>query len=131
MDAARTGIRGTATAADQPRGTGVRIPRSGSSIHGIEQAASSSDPGLCRPGPFDLQAIHGMSPKRTSVIRRRPNEAPKREMVPAEVLESMVGVLAAALEMRDDETGEHAKRVTQLGLELAQVVAPELAADPE
>ncbi len=52
-------------------------------------------------------------------------------MVPAEVLDSMVGVLAAALEMRDDETGEHAKRVTQLGLELAQVVAPALAAEPE
>jgi len=52
-------------------------------------------------------------------------------MVPAEALDSMVMVLAAALEMRDDETGEHAKRVTQLGLELAQVVAPELAAEPE
>src|SRR5262245_42690520 len=73
----------------------------------------------------------GMSQKRTSVMRRRPGAAPKREMVPTEVLESMVGVLAAALEMRDDETGEHAKRVTQLGLELAHVVAPELAADPE
>ena len=52
-------------------------------------------------------------------------------MVPAEVLDSMVMVLAAALEMRDDETGEHAKRVTQIGIELAQVVAPELAADRE
>jgi putative nucleotidyltransferase with HDIG domain len=52
-------------------------------------------------------------------------------MVPAEVLDSMVMVLAAALEMRDDETGEHAKRVTQIGIELAQVVAPDLAADRE
>jgi response regulator RpfG family c-di-GMP phosphodiesterase len=64
-------------------------------------------------------------------MRRRARDLERKEMVPAEVLDSMVMVLAAALEMRDDETGEHAKRVTQLGLELALVVAPELAEDPE
>jgi response regulator RpfG family c-di-GMP phosphodiesterase len=64
-------------------------------------------------------------------MRRRPRDITRAETVPAEVLDSMVMVLAAALELRDDETGEHAKRVTQLGLELAQVVAPRLAEDPE
>lgn len=42
-----------------------------------------------------------------------------------------VAALAAALELRDDETGGHAQRVTELALELAHAVAPELAADPE
>lgn len=42
-----------------------------------------------------------------------------------------VTALAAALELRDDETGGHAQRVTALALELAAAVAPELAADPE
>jgi response regulator RpfG family c-di-GMP phosphodiesterase len=46
-------------------------------------------------------------------------------------LDSIVTVLAAALGMRDDETGEHAHRVTQLGLALAAEVAPELIADPQ
>lgn len=45
--------------------------------------------------------------------------------------EVTVTALAAALELRDDETGGHAQRVTALALELAQAVAPELAADPE
>ena len=72
-----------------------------------------------------------MGAKRTSVMRRHPRAGGRVDTVPAEVLDSMVMVLAAALEMRDDETGEHAKRVSQLGLELAQVVAPQLAEDPE
>ena len=42
-----------------------------------------------------------------------------------------VRALAAALELRDDETGGHAERVADLGLRLAREVAPELAADPE
>jgi HD-GYP domain-containing protein (c-di-GMP phosphodiesterase class II) len=42
-----------------------------------------------------------------------------------------VTALAAALELRDDETGSHARRVTELALELARVVDPELAANPE
>jgi response regulator RpfG family c-di-GMP phosphodiesterase len=42
-----------------------------------------------------------------------------------------VRALAAALELRDDETGAHASRVTELALRLAHRVAPELADDPE
>lgn len=42
-----------------------------------------------------------------------------------------VRTLAGALELRDDQTGDHAERVTQTGLRLARVVAPELAADPQ
>ena len=43
----------------------------------------------------------------------------------------MVRALAAALELRDDDTGGHADRVTRLGLRLTREVAPELAASPE
>ena len=42
-----------------------------------------------------------------------------------------VSALAAALELRDDQTGGHAERVTLLALRLAADVAPELAAEPE
>jgi HD-GYP domain-containing protein (c-di-GMP phosphodiesterase class II) len=42
-----------------------------------------------------------------------------------------VRALAAALELRDDQTGEHAERVTALAMRLATEVAPELASDPE
>jgi response regulator RpfG family c-di-GMP phosphodiesterase len=42
-----------------------------------------------------------------------------------------VRALAAALELRDDETGAHASRVTELALRLTRRVAPELAEDPE
>lgn len=42
-----------------------------------------------------------------------------------------VRALAAALELRDDQTQAHATRVTDLALRLAQRVAPELAADPQ
>jgi len=42
-----------------------------------------------------------------------------------------VRALAAALELRDDNTGAHASRVTELALRLAGRVAPELPADPE
>ena len=64
---------------------------------------------------------------------RRPISAGQQgaKVISAEVLDSMVGLLAAALEMRDDETGQHTHRVTQLGLKLARAVAPELAADPQ
>jgi ribonuclease P protein subunit RPR2 len=41
-----------------------------------------------------------------------------------------VGALGAALELRDDATGEHAGRVNVLALALARIVAPELASDP-
>jgi HD-GYP domain-containing protein (c-di-GMP phosphodiesterase class II) len=43
---------------------------------------------------------------------------------------STVRALAVALELRDDDTGGHAERVTKLALQLTARVAPELAADP-
>src|SRR5437588_12190961 len=42
-----------------------------------------------------------------------------------------VRALAMALELRDDQTGNHADRVTELALRLAREVAPELVADPQ
>jgi HD-GYP domain-containing protein (c-di-GMP phosphodiesterase class II) len=42
-----------------------------------------------------------------------------------------VEALAAALELRDDETCQHARRVTNLALELTLAIDPELAANPE
>ena len=42
-----------------------------------------------------------------------------------------VRALAAALELRDDQTGAHAERVTELALHLAERVAPELVSDTE
>jgi len=48
-----------------------------------------------------------------------------------EANESTVAALAAALELRDDETGSHAHRVTQIALAITRAVDPELAADPE
>jgi len=42
-----------------------------------------------------------------------------------------VRALAAALELRDDDTRAHATRVTELAIQLAERVAPELAHDPE
>ncbi len=47
-----------------------------------------------------------------------------------ELHEATVYALAAALELRDDETGGHAHRVTELAMRLAQEVDPLLAADP-
>src|SRR5207253_4786318 len=42
-----------------------------------------------------------------------------------------VDALAAALELRDDGTGNHARRVTDLALTLTSAIDPELACDPE
>jgi len=42
-----------------------------------------------------------------------------------------VRALADALELRDDETGGHAERVTRLALELTGRLDPELAAEPQ
>jgi putative two-component system response regulator len=42
-----------------------------------------------------------------------------------------VRALAAALELRDDQTRAHAGRVTELALRLTERIAPELAQDPE
>lgn len=48
-----------------------------------------------------------------------------------EANESTVAALAAALELRDDETGRHAHRVTQIALAITRIVDPKLAEDPE
>lgn len=42
-----------------------------------------------------------------------------------------VRALAAALELRDDQSGAHAERVTELALRLARRVSRELVSDPE
>jgi PAS domain S-box-containing protein len=42
-----------------------------------------------------------------------------------------VDALAAALDLRDDQTGNHTRRVTDLALTLTSVIDPELACDPE
>ena len=42
-----------------------------------------------------------------------------------------VRALAAALELRDDATGSHAERVARLALDVARLVDPGLASDPE
>jgi ribonuclease P protein subunit RPR2 len=44
---------------------------------------------------------------------------------------STVRALAAALELRDDQTGRHAERVTELALLLTARVEPDLLADPQ
>ena len=49
----------------------------------------------------------------------------------ADSYSTTVRALAAALDLRDDQTGAHAMRVTTLALRLASVVAPELAVDQE
>lgn len=60
--------------------------------------------------------------------RRRAEEALRR-------LEAAYGTtvlaLSVALELRDDQTGGHAERVSSLALELARHVIPDLAHDPE
>ena len=42
-----------------------------------------------------------------------------------------VRALAVALELRDDQTGRHAERVTELALRLTERVEPDLLADPQ
>jgi HD-GYP domain-containing protein (c-di-GMP phosphodiesterase class II) len=42
-----------------------------------------------------------------------------------------VETLASALELRDDETGQHARRVTNFALALTQAIDPELASEPD
>ena len=43
----------------------------------------------------------------------------------------VVDALAAALELRDDETGQHARRVTDFALGLTRAIDTELAAEPD
>jgi ribonuclease P protein subunit RPR2 len=62
--------------------------------------------------------------------RRRTSER-QRSVLLHEANEYIVTALAAALELRDDETGSHAHRVTEIALAIAREVDPELAADPE
>lgn len=58
--------------------------------------------------------------------RRRAEEA----LVQVEELcRTAVRALAAALELRDDETGVHAGRVAEIALRLPERIAPELASD--
>ena len=42
-----------------------------------------------------------------------------------------VDALAAALELRDDETGQHTRRVTDFALALTRAIDPELASEPD
>jgi HD-GYP domain-containing protein (c-di-GMP phosphodiesterase class II) len=63
---------------------------------------------------------------------RRSREATERALADLEHAYALtVEALAAALELRDDETGGHARRVTELALRVAGVVDPVLAADPQ
>jgi putative nucleotidyltransferase with HDIG domain len=48
-----------------------------------------------------------------------------------EANEATVAALTAALELRDDETGRHAQRVTAIALSIARLVDSELADDAE
>ena len=52
-------------------------------------------------------------------------------VVSREELDAVVDVLATALELRVDGTGQHARRVTDLAFALATDVVPGLAADPQ
>lgn len=63
---------------------------------------------------------------------RANREQPTRSIAELEdAYELTVTALAAALELRDDETGAHTRRVTELALDLTRHVDPALAADPQ
>lgn len=67
-----------------------------------------------------------------SAVAHSGRRAPKAQLEAVrEANEATVAALAAALELRDDETGSHAYRVTQLALSIARVVDAELAARSE
>lgn len=72
----------------------------------------------------ELRELYG----RERAERRRAEETLRR-------LEAAYGTtvlaLSVALELRDDQTGGHAERVSRLALELARQVIPDLARDPE
>jgi HD-GYP domain-containing protein (c-di-GMP phosphodiesterase class II) len=72
----------------------------------------------------ELRQLHGQE----RVQRRRAEEALARL---DDSYMTTVRALASALELRDDQTGRHAERVTEIALRLAQEVAPELAAERE
>jgi HD-GYP domain-containing protein (c-di-GMP phosphodiesterase class II) len=72
----------------------------------------------------ELQELH-----RAERVQRHAAEAALGQL--EDSYATTVRALAAALELRDDQTGGHAERVTSLALALAERVAPELAAEPE
>jgi HD-GYP domain-containing protein (c-di-GMP phosphodiesterase class II) len=72
----------------------------------------------------ELRHLHG-----EERVQRRRAEAALAELEASYA--TTVRALAAALELRDDATGEHAVRVTRLALILAEQVAPELARDAQ
>ena len=71
---------------------------------------------------------------RSNGLRSAPllHSPPARYAIGAgEALEATVAALAAALELRDDETGSHAQRVSEAALAITRAVDPLLAEDPE
>jgi HD-GYP domain-containing protein (c-di-GMP phosphodiesterase class II) len=72
----------------------------------------------------ELRHLHGEE----LVQRRRAEEAIS---LLRESYRTTVSALAAALELRDDATGRHAARVTEVATRLAQEVAPLLTTDPD
>jgi HD-GYP domain-containing protein (c-di-GMP phosphodiesterase class II) len=72
----------------------------------------------------ELQHLHGQERRQ----RRAAEEALERV---EESYRATVRALAAALHLRDDRTGDHADRVTALGLLLTAEVAPRLAENPQ
>src|SRR5689334_19327707 len=68
---------------------------------------------------------------RSASTTRRSRPPREQETVPRNDLDDVVDVLATALELRQDGTGQHVRRVTDLALALAADVAPRLALDPQ
>ena len=79
------------------------------------------------PQVLKLNLRRDVSLRRSSRLRRAQELLAAHE----DNYELTVEALAAALELRDDETGGHARRVTRYALELTRVVDPELAREPE
>ncbi|HJU46828.1 MAG TPA: HD-GYP domain-containing protein [Gaiellaceae bacterium] len=76
--------------------------------------------------------MHGETGSRWGLRRRQsPDRADQTLEELRKSYELTVSALAAALELRDDQTGGHAKRVTDLALALARQVDPELAEVPQ
>lgn len=71
----------------------------------------------------ELRELH-----RQEQEQRRAVEGAYSEL--ADSYATTVRALAAALELRDDETGGHAERVAQLALQLTRLIDPELLEDP-
>jgi HD-GYP domain-containing protein (c-di-GMP phosphodiesterase class II) len=76
-----------------------------------------------------LRGIGARSRRRSRGQRLRDAEKSLSQLEQA--YELTVEALAAALELRDDETGSHARRVTDIALRLTRAVDPALADEPE